>query len=333
MTIPKTTWHHSKKSEALRLLETAHSIQNHFYQTQEFLVLPELVKNNPKVVYFPNLDYYKIEDFWKKAKKFPDTYRQKSGSFISKLASMMTEDMRKTFVETQKKWMRIEKGFWKIISALLVPSPFANKKIKFILTRFGTICSDYTYYLKRKNVIELYLRADADISNIAEALFIYALNILTPEKYSFTEREAIIDFYLTRTSLAKLFPNYKPTLDSLRSTQQAQLTKQSENYLRKFGFPKKQVFTQKGNCLFIDDRPFHLTKNESKLFKLLIQKRKSLVNYDEFAEVLWGKDSYDKFSLSAITKTVERVRKKIKSRGIHKDVIQAQKGQGYIVLD
>ena len=66
----KTVWKYSEKTEAERLVLTAHQISVGFYKNNNFIVLPY----NPSIdkahiVTFPDLKYTNITRFWEQSKK------------------------------------------------------------------------------------------------------------------------------------------------------------------------------------------------------------------------------------------------------------------------
>ena len=73
-------------------------------------------------------------------------------------------------------------------------------------------------------------------------------------------------------------------------------------------------------------KPKGLTKSEDIVFDILLQNKNKLVSFDELADSLWKENSEDKYSEYAITKLVERLKKKVPPNSI-----QPQRGAGYIL--
>ncbi len=82
-----------------------------------------------------------------------------------------------------------------------------------------------------------------------------------------------------------------------------------------------------GSCsITYQNQRLELTKNESKILKLLIEHRTNITTRDELMDYLWQTDSYiDENTLSV---NVNRLRKKLESIGIY-DFIHTKKGIGY----
>lgn len=74
-----------------------------------------------------------------------------------------------------------------------------------------------------------------------------------------------------------------------------------------------------------------LTKQEVALFTYLSKYPNQIISYDQIADAIWEKDSYDKFSLVAISKLISRLRKKMKVHQIPYSII-TKKDQGFILV-
>lgn len=107
-----------------------------------------------------------------------------------------------------------------------------------------------------------------------------------------------------------------------KSKESIELANKSQKYLEKLGFGTKTKLPQIKS----------LTKQEENLLNLLQQNEGSIVSFDEVANTLWGSKVDDKFSLEAIAKVIENLRKKIKGLGINKEVIFTKRGSGYLLL-
>ena len=77
-----------------------------------------------------------------------------------------------------------------------------------------------------------------------------------------------------------------------------------------------------------DGKSVELTKNESKILKILLEYKDEIVERDTLMEYLWQTDCYvDDNTLSV---NVNRLRKTLEKIGIH-DLIKTKKGIGYIL--
>lgn len=73
------------------------------------------------------------------------------------------------------------------------------------------------------------------------------------------------------------------------------------------------------------------TKAEVSLLVKLASRPHEVVTFDEAAEAIWKDEMDSKFSLYALAKTFENLRRKIKNQGIYKEVIRTQRGSGYVL--
>src|SRR3989344_5833165 len=72
----KTSWAYSVRTEAERIVLTAHQISLGFYKTNNFIVLPTTSNSNSSnIVVFPNLKYRSIPRFWEQTKKVDISHR------------------------------------------------------------------------------------------------------------------------------------------------------------------------------------------------------------------------------------------------------------------
>lgn len=112
------------------------------------------------------------------------------------------------------------------------------------------------------------------------------------------------------------YPKKKSLLKILDTEFAGKLAEESAQYLEKLKLPSKKVVT----------KPDGLTKAENIVFNLLLRNKNKLVSFDEIANWLWEDKSEEKYSEYAITKLIERLKKKLP-----KNLVQAQRGVGYIL--
>ena len=76
----------------------------------------------------------------------------------------------------------------------------------------------------------------------------------------------------------------------------------------------------------------NLTKQEEKVLKELVGNTGNYVTFDKIGEILWEDKIDEKYSLSAMAKVMENLRRKIKGIGVNKEVIFTKRGKGYLFL-
>jgi DNA-binding winged helix-turn-helix (wHTH) protein len=333
VTLPKMVFECSKTTEAKRILHTALSIISNFYSSKGFLVLPYFVPGNSKTIYFPDLKYSRIPNFWKAVK----TEQRKSAELNLPLInpiSQLLPDSIIDFAKIKKNWDQNLPTVWQNLNNIL-PKLSAIKTIEIVPTLYGSICTAYPS--KNKSSIIIYIRKDGSVANIVEAILTYYLQFSESGKksvYSWEEKEAIIDFILTETKLSNAYKSYSATLKAIRQKQQQKLSKDSNNYLKKLGMIENQVIEIKNGNIHINNKDVSgaFTVNEKKILTVLINNKGKTVSFDSIADIIWGEESFDNFSPFAITKCFQRIRAKIRKLGIQPEIIQTKKSEGYVLF-
>ena len=168
---------------------------------------------------------------------------------------------------------------------------------------------------------------------IISSLFVKSLQ---KESYSWVESETAIDFLLKFSRLKSLFPDYKPTVGRIRRKEEAKLAMESQQYLKELGLLSGKIFSvnKKGQVLINNKIPQErFSSTEEKVLKLLVNHKNSFCSFDKIGEVVWQENSYDSFSVWAITKLIQRLRNKLKNNGVSLAVIQTQRKGGYFLTD
>lgn len=331
-----TKWHFSPETEAKRLLHAASQIANHFYQIKGFLVLPEIPTKAPKsqIVIFPDLPYQTIHRFWDRAKaidvsNLPLNVPEK----LLKQTTALLNPTNPKYQTLKNNWTKAELQFLSHLQNL-IPEAKAVKKIILHPTTIGTICSFSLFDPKKDDTIHAYIRTDTNIYKIAEAI----LSALTrPQINAFngtwSESEILVDWLLSHSTLATTLKKhtsaaYTPTISSTRNKQQNGFYQQSNAYLKKLGIapPQQPLLKLKGNQFHFKDHPLKkLTSKDKKVLQAFLQKQ--TLTTDDLATLLFK--STDDFSLYAISKYIERLRKKLEFNGLPGSHIQTIRGKGY----
>lgn len=297
--MPDIMFTNSPRTEEERLKMTEKVIRQGFYRRHGFIVTPTLIGQvdaNSQVVYPGEYKYDSI-----KTQKWAKVWKVGEGKF----------------------WQELE---WYLPSARKV-WPTAEVR----LTRYGTVASDAKRVIKAGGKATFYLRNDADISNLA-AIMINSLLELEKNSLGITwsKREALMDFIMTRPAMRALFPKFRPVLSGL-SRVPSKFRKASEKYLISLGLESQaQDLAVVGGRIMVRNKQVEqeLTKKEKVTLKLLLRREGELVTYDELADTLWGEGEFKTYW--AINKLILRLRSKLRELGLEK-VITPVRGQGYIL--
>lgn len=292
--MPDLTFVNSQKSEKLRYKSTRKEVGDGWFVEHGFLISPQLLSEAP-----PQIQVV-----------FPKTFAY--------------EPVEPTGYATD--WARVEAEFWAELDHYLPEARKMHDKVVVDVGRIGTVASSYW------DCSHYYLRADRSLADLAGMI----INHVMYEKRSelgvtWTKREALMDFIMTRPAMKKLFPEFEPIYSQLLQVP-AKIRRASEEYVLSLGFvmAEKELSVQGGKILVKNQVASHnFGKKEQILLKLLIQRKNELVTYDELADQIWGEGEFKSFW--ALAKLVERVRKSMSDVGLDPKRLESVRGQGYIL--
>lgn len=89
------------------------------------------------------------------------------------------------------------------------------------------------------------------------------------------------------------------------------------------------VLNLKESNIIYNDKKAELTKNEFKIFYILMKNNGIIVSRDKIMRSLWEDESF--VDDNTLTVNINRLRKKLTDLGLD-DFIQTKKGQGYIIV-
>lgn len=337
MTKIELEWNYSPYTEAVRLMQAAHNIQNYFYAKRGFMVLPKLVKGDSSVVYVPSLSHETLSLLFQESHDIKSSIPDKNNSAVK---SIMKE-IRINQKQLEQFQTATEEPFLAALSDPYLNSLCLEAGITTIEVRptgYGTICTAFssTYGKHDANRCVIYIRFDAKIGNIVEALLSDMLHkkYLYSDIYSWFELEAITDHYISDV-LKLSHNNFSPTLSHVRRNQQGVLRQQSNSYLEQLGYPNGRIFKSDGESITLINSQHlsSLSPDQKNVLIHLIKNRNTVVSFDTIAQIMWKDEWYERYSQEAIAKLIQRIRDKISQAGIHAGVIQSVKKQGYILTD
>lgn len=331
-------WDWSTETEANRLLQTTRDISNGFFHLQNFQVLPWDPKGSSfnSGVYLPKLDYLSIPNFWSKVAKLnngtlpiiaPDSLSSQTKGLLSvlDLASPDTSQLVQT----------TELVFPKVISFLesFVPGVIIPTTITICPTYFGTLGS--FSLIDESRQITIYIRVDQGIHTLVECLL---TSTLRPAAYkellaNWGETEFLVDWLIAKSSLKELLPPdtaWEGTLATTRGKLSPSTISTSIDFLHSIGAPSpdhQHFTTVDGLVCFNKTVIFNLSQRENALLVAMIAKSPLPICFDEIGNTLFTKD--EKFSLAAISKTIERLRTKLNDLGISSAYLSTASGIGY----
>lgn len=267
-----------------------------FFKESSYCVLPYFTNHN-KAVYFPNLNY--SENFWNKIKKtkYVDLVDQFPKSCVNEVLSKLD-----TFPnsEVDLDYNKLTKKYNKYTREV--------NEIEILETKFGTVGS---YYAKNEKIY-MTQKSGNESKNFEKTLI---LAIMKHKNKDVGELGSLV--WHKRIAVAEYF------LGKLKDYVPQKYKVDSKKYLQKLGFDIKIDMSK------INTKKF--TVQEENVFNTLYRHRGEVVSFDTLANVLWEDKADEKYSLEAMAKVIENLRKKIINQGINKEIIVTKRGKGYFL--
>ncbi len=292
--MPDITFVNSQKCEELRYRSTKREVANGWFAEHGFLVLPELRGDIPQQiqVILPRELEYK---------------------------EMSVENY-------QSDWAMVESTFWEELDHYLPEARKLHDKVIVDVGRIGTISSSYG------NEKHYYLRMDRGVGDLVAMMVNNTLFTMRKEiGITWTKREALMDFVMTRPVMKKLFPDFQPVYTQLLQIP-PKVRRVSEEYVRSLGMVlPKQELEVRGGKIWVRGKyePKSFGKKEGVILKKLIELKGDVASYDDLADILWGEGEFK--SYWALAKLVERLRRSLVKTGISGDRVESVRGQGYML--
>ncbi len=343
---------YNAETEYQRILFICHYLKNGFYQSKDFYLLPYL-NFNSRVIYLPELKIFTNSDFFSDLSSNKNDIFSKSfirkGDYYKQIILDELKELENGKINIQdvlSQWQDIGDKFFSDCQKF-IPGIFDNYSgILIRPTKFGSVCSEFASETN-SDEIRLYLREDANIYHLIEGILMTPLNFAGHKKlledFSWEEREAIIDFLINNTIIGSLSKqtgvnkkmqlrlNKQCTLPNLRDKSYLTLAKDSRKYYEKLGFPSNISIKLSPRSISINGCTIPFTKSEDKIFRLLFVNKNEIVSVDEIGRILWRENSSQSFSLSAITKLIQRTRDKIEKSGTTPSLIETQRNRGFVL--
>jgi hypothetical protein len=328
-----TSWEHTLRTDSLRIIQSCHQISTGFYRLNNFIVLPSDLKQDNQTIAVPDLDFLSIPRFWERVRKINThscLHFSISSEFLQAVESIVPAT-EPDFILLKRIWSKHESSILKLIQDLIPQKKSWIKHIVIYPTSFGSITT--FAHLNNPGTVRMWLRQDASISNIVEAL----VTSLTREDayhhlgFTWNESEAVTDWILAYSPLSAVLQKIDPhfthsfTLKTTRNRERAILNEISQKFIQKIGAPCTNISAIKNLKLT------NFSIREKKLLELLLSRSPHLVSIDEISELLFSGNE-NKFSLYVISKSIQRLRDKLENHGISGSFIQTRRGRGYLII-
>lgn len=332
----KYTFRWDIETEAQRVLQASFNTANGFYLAKGFYVSEKRFNGDPGCIYLPPLNFKRFKGYWDRVAmremQFPILTPMDMEDFLEEQLTPYLKMDNKKLKTFEAQWKKVEGKFWETIWNTFPEFKGLIGELEICITSFGSL-SSYGHLNEEKNQkLRVYLREDFGISQIAEVI-ITALfrKVLNEKGFTWETQEGITDFLMQTTVLNKLFPDYKPTLESLV----VDLVKKSESvrYLNEIGVPNQFNLEIKSGDLWYANQNVekNFTKSQAAILKLMMNRRSEIISFDDLSDMIWEQKSTDKYSIWAINKHMQRLKDKLGELQIHNISIESVRGRGYIL--
>lgn len=337
----RINWHYSEETEIQRIVFTASSIARNIY-SKIYYILPYRPGHSPtKFVYFPRYTYRTIPGFWHTVTNTIYTIPLvPPPSSINPLAELVQNHTSLTPADikgVRRRWEKVEKNVFSLLRDYFPRFSSLVKEIEIRPTLFGSYAS---YSILRNKKIYLYYRVDAPISTITEMIVTSVVHgLLLPESTNevgmltsglWQSKELTVDFLFKHTRLAHFFPQHIETITHKHLTGLSKYAKDHYEYLNSLGllfdYEDRKIDPSHIAC------NCHFTPKERKMYLYLMAHINKICTFDELGDVLYESNP-DRFSLAALAKLIQGIRKKLLISGQHHHMIQTHRGQGYGIWD
>lgn len=239
--------------------------------------------------------------------------------------------------ELQNKINQLTPEFEKLLYSVL-GNRIEIANINIFATNYGTGAS--YFFIDKEMNIKLFLRKDRPLEIIFEQVINSIVHTDLQKSYIkgkairrvWQNKNIILDYLYRFTPLSSAFLDEKSLIKVLETKIPHALRQESISYLNKLGFQSKPSIVIKDNQLFNTSKQEvikHLTFEEEKVLKFLLINKNNIVTFSEIGDVIWGKESTQKYSLYAISRLIFEIRRKLKANSINKEIIQTQRKKGY----
>lgn len=292
--MPDIEFRNSQKSEKVRYCSTLREVANGWFSDHGFLVVPKLIRSVPAQI---------------------QVVLPREREYVDIVLGKYRED-----------WGRVEQEFWEELDHYLPEARKLHDKVVVDVGQIGTISSSYW------SEKHYYLRSDRGVGDLAAMIVNHTMYVLRREMgITWTKREALMDFVMTRPVMKKLFPDFEPVYSQLLRVPQ-KVRRESEEYIQSLGLvlPKKEI-ELRGGKIWVKGKyePKMFGRKERAILKRLIERKGDVVTYDELADAVWGEGEFKSFW--ALAKLVERLRGSLENSSIDPKRIESVRGQGYLL--
>lgn len=317
-------------------------LEDKFYTDTGYYPVNHLIVGNKKAIVFPDFtkeEYKELNKYICELYKFfPEVSKLEKNIELRNVSKAILLKKHRpvpasVIKDIENKWNSISNRFFDFFEDIF-PIDLKKLDIDIHITNYGRdTAASYILTNKGYGNFEIYLRSDAKAELIAESIIKgFFSKKLKEDHLQWSESRAIYEFILKSTKLKKLFPEYTGTLNSLReSDDEIELLKQSKKFLNNIGYVSEEGFKFENNNIYFNGHipQYNFTPTETKILKLLFEKRNNICSYFDIANAIW--DDPDSFSIWAISRMIYKIRNKLQVNGYPASKLITYRGKGFVL--
>jgi hypothetical protein len=232
-------------------------------------------------------------------------------------------------------WKKNGSKFYRFLCDLYPEFKTKTLMINIFSVPYGSLCGFASVQNISKEKLEgyVYLRIDMPEDQLIEGIFSALLSKSLLKKYSWSQKEAIIDYLVERffksINLKKKFFETTKIIENQEINKS--LLENSKRFVEKLQIPLNSPFRiKKGDIYFYGKKLNQVYMPvEKKILKSFLQKDDHVLSYDEIGDAIWNDKSGKNFSLWAINKRIHRLRNKLAKEGMPRSALMTVRGVGY----
>ena len=335
---------YSSRVEAQALLAAILSQETGRLKALNINVLPFTERNrlHPVGVIIPKLDYrsmpnllqeLRIASAGSRNKSFLELHPKSLETIICEIDRKYGTNIVKRFDEQKLKLFMAD--FAKDLEAIFGKSNFTELTI--YLSRFGTGTNNAPI-IRTPSRLDVCIREGCSISNVVAAVIDSVTHLKKQElRLEPQELRPIRDWFISNTRILTTINKHKlkymPSTKYMRKDTVSRSNRVDVKYVQSLGlFSETLKFNVKDSEIYFNDRCLvGLTINEKKILLSLISYKNKTVSYDSLLDIL--EENNKIVTYYAVYKTIERLRKKLESLGVPRNLIKTVPKSGIYLAD
>lgn len=346
----KICWIYDQKIEFEYLISVLYKISEGRYQRLKFNILPNRYKSEllQHTVTIPNINYGEVPTFWDRLRKSShkssnatNTYACDDINLINFIHSKVSSELNNPPDYTNLKMIvnLSEPTLIQLIIDKMEKYNVTIKSVNLYVSRWGPGASWYVTSIGKEISLHIYIRNTASIIDVASGIVGSTLEYVAQKHKTFLWKEytAAKDFILMSKEINDLFVKYtgmpySPFIKRINTHSSNKYSKSTAKFMENIGLNKQYHLRVDENTIYEGEQQLTMLRpNETKLLKKFIENAGKPITYDEINNEI--NNNENKFSLYAISKTIERLRKKLEYNHVPSSIIKTVRNTGYILVN